>query len=428
MPSRHEIVAVIKDPMYSQGIPLTTFEHRALSTYPMRRLEEIPVASNFRNSLSILPKNSGKRIAGSRRQHSIGAFYISTVATELPETKKDFAVKAKFINAANLFHDIGTFPFSHASEDQCTKLKGKTHEQMAGEIIHSHKHLRTLIANYLGNAALDLLPALIEGQTSLEGQSIPYSLLVNAKNLCFDPDGIDNGQRSLQERGLTSFKFYDQLRLAQGYRMNDDGIYLELGGMHDINGLLQARKILYDHINSPQNMSPQATGARGLELAYRENQLPDEFTFYTDAEATSFLESKKMNSGTRVIFQRLARGDFYPRVAFYTVEKPDEVLREYMINPDSKYLLADEISKMLKTDPENVAVQMGKDKGHRRIQIPIIIDGKITQFRYHVPETYSAQIYVYLHGNLRGRIDEVRQLVDDKFMRLTVVKNLARAA
>lgn len=211
MVGRHEVSALVRDPVMHGLIPMTALEFKAYSTPPMVRLGGIPVASNFPGSLDILPRNTSKPIQGSRRLHSAGTLYGSTIATELPAGKKDFSEVGALINIANLLHDIGSFPFSHAAEEVGERTTGKNHEERAIDFIDGSPTLRKLIVSAFGQESIEIVGEAIRGQTIIKGEYCPWVLMVNAGHGGIDIDNIDNIQRSLFTRRITTFRHYDPI-------------------------------------------------------------------------------------------------------------------------------------------------------------------------------------------------------------------------
>ena len=153
---------------------------------------------------------------------------------------------------------------------------------------------------------------------------------------------------------------------------------------------------------------------RALDFARREDEINRDYFLMTDSEAFIYLTTK-CNIRTRSLIERADRWIFYPRVYNFRNNEVSDGLVSYILDSDNGGRMADEISVALSIPPEDVSVYMGKDKGFKKIHLPIVGDGDDQE---HQPRNKLAyMVQVYIHPKWVDRSSEVKEIVEDRLVR-----------
>lgn len=380
-------IRFIYDRLYKQ-IKFTAYDLKLFQTRELARLRHV--------SLSAIPTwivPTGT--CATKFEHSVGVAHLAKLVSDKPE----FRDIAKDLYFSALAHDIGTPPFSHASEYFQVKLTGKNHEEFVEEIIGDSEFAQE-VKKQGGN--IDRINSYIKGADK------PLSDLINGS---IDIDNLDNSLRFGLSMGLFSELLYSPEELAQAYAVRDNKLVLREEHSNDIDKWEKTREIVYDFVYGDVNLSTGTMLFRAIDFAARVGEINRDYFLMTDNEAFNYL-GFKCNSRTGTLIERAYRWIFYPRVYNFRNTVVSEKLIKFVMDSDNRGKLADEISVNLKIPPEDVCVYMGRDKGYKRIHLPIV--GRNGD-RQHQPRNQQAyMIQVYIHPKWNPKEEFIKQIVDNK--------------
>lgn len=381
----------VYDRLYGR-VEFTPDDLRLFQTKELSRLREV--------SLSAIPTLAlPTGICATKFEHSVGVGHLARIVRQRPE----FREIAQDLYFAALAHDMGTPPFSHASERFQIKLLGKNHEEFVDEVIEDSEFGREIQRQ---GGSIERVIRLVKGEEN------PLSDLINGS---IDLDNLDNTLRYGLSMGLFREHLYSPENLARAYVVHNDGLALLLPDWKDLEGWEKCRQKAYDFVYSPTNLSPGMMMYRALEFAAREEELPKDYFSMTDNEAFLYLE-EKCNERTRTLVNRVRRWIFYPRVFNFATSTPDDStysVEELFDNTETRSVLADALSSHLEIPQEDVTVYTGKDRGFKKIHIPII--DKDGNLRKHTPTkelTWMAQVYV--HPQWADKSEVIQEFMNDR--------------
>ena len=346
------------------------------------KLYQTPELSRLRQvSLSAIPTwTQPVGICADKFEHSIGVAHLA----RLVGAKTEFQPIAVDLYLAALLHDIGTPPFSHASEIYQQKKYQVNHEQFAARVINNSNQLKKLIKSAGGN-----IKTIIQFIT---GQKPPFSDLVNGS---IDLDNLDNSLRFSVSMGLIDHLLYSPESLAQSLSWDGRQLYLGAYQYKNILGWETCRRHAYAYVYSTANLASGTMLLRGLEFAYRENKLDDAYFLTTDAQAFDYLRFN-CNQQTKTIMDRLYHWHHYRQIYRFETDHPSPTLKRLITNYDNRDKLADQIARQHQLPPEDICVFLGINKGYKRIHLPILTPtGRITHHHPHQRLTYLIQIYLH---------------------------------
>jgi len=380
-------VSFVYDRLY-QRVDLAEWDIKLFQTKELTRLRHV--------SLSAIPTwTIPTGVCASKFEHSVGVAHLAKIVGRRPE----FRDISRDLYFAALAHDLGTPPFSHASEYFQVKLTGKNHEVFAEEIIEGGEFAEE-VRKQGGN--IDRVIAFVKGEDK------PFSDLVNGS---IDIDNLDNTLRFGLSMGLLHEKKYSPEELAKAYAIRDQNLVLLAEHTAGIEGWEETRRAVYEFVYGKINLSAGMMLFRALDFARREGEIDKSYFLMTDSEAFTFL-STKCNSRTRTLVERANRWMFYPRIHNLRETEVSDGFISYVLDSDNRGMMADEISEAVGIPPEDVCVYMGKDKGFKKIHLPIVGGGGDQE---HQPKNKLAyMVQVYLHPKWVGKIDEVGELIKCK--------------
>lgn len=348
-------------------------EHRLFQTREMARLNQVSLSA-------IPPWVLPTGVCASKFEHSLGVSHLARIVGEKPEFR-DIALE---LFVASLAHDIGTPPFSHASELYLEKLHGQNHEEYADEVMADSEF--ATVAKELGTD-MDLVSAFIKGDPD-----DPYSDIVNGS---IDVDNLDNSLRFGLSMGIVNSIIYSPERLANAYRMLDGQLVLMDADTRDIHGWDWVRKIIYQFVYSELNLAPGTVLMRAMDFARREGELHKDYFHYTDAQAFDYLGTK-CNSVTQKLVDYTYRRIFFDQAFSQTYVRPSDKLKAYCMDVDNRGTLADQICEEFGLEPDMVAVQLGRNKAHKAIHLPIVdTEGEVIKHDPYNDLTYMVQVYTH---------------------------------
>lgn len=379
-------VSFVYDRLY-QRVDLTEQDIRLFQTKELTRLRHV--------SLSAIPTwTIPTGVCASKFEHSVGVAHLAKIVSRRPE----FQDISRDLHFAALAHDLGTPPFSHASEYFQVKLTGKNHEVFAEEIIEGGEFAEE-VKRQGGN--IDRVIAFVKGEDK------PLSDLVNGS---IDIDNLDNTLRFGLSMGLLHEEKYLPEELAKAYAIRDQKLVLLAEHAAGIEGWEETRRAVYEFVYGGINLSAGMMLFRALDFARREGEIDRSYFLMTDSEAFTFLATK-CNSRTSTLVERANRWIFYPRVYNSRETEVSERLVDYVLDSDNRGKMADEIGEALGIPPEDVCVYMGKDKGFKKIHLPIVGDGDDQEHQPRNKLVYMVQ--VYLNPKWVDKSKKVEEIVND---------------
>lgn len=382
-------ISFIYDRLYKR-VELTEQDVRLFQTKELARLRHV--------SLSAIPTwTIPTGVCASKFEHSVGVAHLARVVSERPEFKE----VSRDLYFAALAHDLGTPPFSHASEHFQVKLTGKNHEVFAEEIIEGGEFAKEVKRQ---DGDINRVIAFVKGEDK------PLSDLVNGS---IDIDNLDNTLRYGLSMGLLHEAQYLPEELARAYAIRDRKLVLLAEYAAGIEGWEKTRRAVYEFVYGGINLSAGMMLVRALDFASREGEINRDYFLMTDSEAFTYL-ANECNTKTRTLIERADQWIFYPRVYNFRDAEVSDGFVSYVLDSDNRGRLADEISAELGISQEDVCVYMGKDKGFKKIHLPIVGDGDDQE---HQPRNKLAyMVQVYLHPKWVDKSKEVEGIVKGKLI------------
>lgn len=367
---------IVFDRLYGK-LPISESRMRLFQTRELARLRQV--------SLSAVPTwTIPTGVCSSKFEHSVGVAHLADIVAK----KTEFKDIAFDMTCAALAHDMGTPPFSHASEYFQVRMLGKTHEEFVVDVLDGSEFSKE-VTRQGGN--IDRIVNYITGKEP------PISDLVNGS---IDVDNLDNSLRFGLSMGLVTRPLYEPRRLAEAYAMRNGELVLLPGYDEEILGWERTRRIVYSYVYSQANQGPGAMLYRALDFAHREGELSKDFFFWTDSQAFYYL-THKCNSRTRELLNRAACWQWYKRAFVWTSTAPSEDQKAYVTNVNARDTLADDLAKLIGVEPEDVCVYMGKDKGYKKIHLPILDEHEET-YEHEPGHKLVYLIQVYVHDDKPG--------------------------
>ncbi|MBI2029064.1 HD domain-containing protein [Candidatus Gottesmanbacteria bacterium] len=378
-------ISFIYDRLYGQ-VKVTREDVRLFQTKELARLRHV--------SLSAIPTwTIPTGVCASKFEHSIGVAHLARIVGNRPEFKEI----SKDLFFAALAHDLGTPPFSHASEYFQVKLTAKNHEHFAQDVIEGGE-FASEVKRQGGN--INRIIAFVKGEDK------PLSDIVNGS---IDIDNLDNTLRFGLSIGLLDKIPYSPEELARAYKIKGKRLGLLAQYTNGIKVWEEIRRVVYQFVYDGLNLSAGSMLIRALDFAYREGEINRNYFLMTDSEAFTYLNTK-CNNRTRTLIERANRWILYPRVFSFKDIRVKKKVISYILEPDNRGRLADQISKDLKIPPEDVCVYMGKDKGFKKIHLPIFGDGREQK---HQPKNKLAyMIQVYIHPKWLSKKEAIKDIVN----------------
>ena len=359
------------DRLYGQ-VGFSDFELKVFQTDELSRIRQISLSA-------VPPWVLPTGVCASRFEHSVGVAHLSKIVAE----RDEFEEIKDLLYFACLCHDIGSPPFSHASEGFQGKVLGKQHEEFVADVLDGSE-----LAKLIESRGVDVATVV----AWINGDDEPFSDLVNGS---IDLDNLDNTLRFGLSMGLINKMYYDPQKLATYYSLVDGELVLLAHDTTEIEQWEWVRKRIYNYVYSPHNLSTGMILYRALDYAFQENELAPEFFLYTDPQAFNYL-LEKCNSRTRYLMAQAKNLVFYKQAWNYASTNPSRELKEFCSDMDNRRSLSDRISQEFGIKPEHVSVYSGKNKGHKRIHLPFVsLDETQSNIKPTSQETYMVQVYIH---------------------------------
>lgn len=286
----------------------------------------------------------------SRWEHSLGVAYLARwVADHCP----GFAHLRASLYCAGLAHDMGTPPFSHASDPAMLQVLGIDHERLALQMLSDSEFGR--LAKEAG-ACLEQIKELLMGAYFQGGP---------------DLDDLDNTPRFGQ--GLRCYLLdHDPRRdIARFYQMVEGQLCLREGAEPGVAKWSACRRKVYDYVYSQAVNASFHMLSRAVSLMAAAGKLPASFFTMTDEEAIIFLQ-RHGDSAVQALLARLERREYHARVVQLEVTKS----LAQCLDPQS---LADAAAQELKLSPGAVCIGLNRRSGNKARSIPTVgADGRIS--------------------------------------------------
>ncbi len=164
-----------------------------------------------------------------RFQHSLGAFHLTSEATQHLTSKGNFIFdsEAEAVQAAILMHDIGHGPFSHVLED--TIVQGVSHEDISLMLMER--------INKEMNGQLTLAIQIFKDE-------YPKKFLHQLVSGQLDMDRMDYLRRDSFYTGVTEGNI-GSARIIKMLDVKEDHLVVESKGIYSIENFLTARRLMY---------------------------------------------------------------------------------------------------------------------------------------------------------------------------------------
>lgn len=330
----------------------------------------------------------------SKFEHSVGVWHLAKIISQKPE----FQQISRDLQFAALAHDIGTPPFSHASEYFMTTVFGKNHEDFVDEIMGESEFSEEVV-NQGGN--LGRIESFIKGEDEHK--------LINGS---IDLDNLDTSLRYGVSIGLINELPYSPEKLAEALTIIDGKLTIQHGNHEEIYGWERTRQVIYNFVYSHANLASGMMLSRALDFARREGKLTFDYFRMTDAQAHDYLLNH-CNSKTQLIMERVNKWQYYPRIFNYSTRSPSTKTKDLFLNSDNRWVVSDEISRELNIPPEDISVFMGKDKGFKKIEIPIL-DGDNSTKEHHPTSKPKFMAQVYVRSKWEEKINQVHEIMNER--------------
>lgn len=227
----------------------------------------------------------------SRFDHSLGCGYLALqLSKQLQLNKKQTEV----LVLANLLHDIGHAPFSHASETFLLEKLRKYHEGVTSNYLRYNFRLSSN-----GFSLRDIFssrdPEVIESVGQLIQNKSTNDNLVNTVYFCStNCDKLDGTNRALFSLGGEYINPYDIIR---AFIRIDDHIFFKAEYADVLERFWRNKFKLYDqYIYKLQVLSAEAMLTRALFLEFTTRELVNEFLRSTDHDAFSAINKGEYSS------------------------------------------------------------------------------------------------------------------------------------
>lgn len=322
----------------------------------------------------------------SRAEHSIAVWSLANSTAR----KAEFLHVYPEICVAALAHDLGNTPFCHLTEWFMEELTGVRHEANLANVLDGSEFGK--VAKSMG-VDLDVVLKFVTGDCP------PLSKLINGT---IDLDNLDNTLRYGVSAGVLSSKNglpYSPRLLANAYQIHDAQLVL-----HDTPHVRQhleewanCRKETYTYVYSERNLIPGSMVARAIEFAKRSGELKQAFWMMTDAQAYNYLETR-CNSHTQILMESARLWKWFVPVSTHTFgEQVSERTKARLSASGERQKIADALALAARIPEWEIAVQFGKNKGAKSVDLSLVSDSKKVDSAppLGLKPSYYWQVYVH---------------------------------
>jgi hypothetical protein len=241
----------------------------------------------------------------SRYDHSLGVAYIALILARNLELS-DF--QSKVLVIANMLHDVGHSPFSHAAETFLLEKKNKYHESILKSYIRYNTRLfpdAPGLKDLLSTRADNLKMAVF---CLLQNRDSNDSILQSLFDCSINCDKIDGTNRTLYSLGLD---YYNPLNLINCFKRNNNKIYIKRDCGKSIYDFWLLKKNVYEnYIYTMDVMSSEAMLTRSLEIALDNENSLISFLSGTDDEIINIIMDD--DRAKRIIIKFINRNYYKP--------------------------------------------------------------------------------------------------------------------
>lgn len=357
---------------------------RLFQTREMQRLRKVSV-----NTMPTWTVPMGN--CCTRFEHSVGVWHLAKLLGQKPA----FREISKNLELAALAHDLGAPPFSHGSERMMKKVLGRGHEEMISEILYNSEFGTEAVKQ---GGDLDRISDLIQGKLK------PFGDLINNT---IDLDNLDNTLRFNLAIGLEHQITYSPEKLALNFDLRDGELVLLSG--EGLKEWEDSRAIAYPYI---YDASIETLIHRLIDLVYEAGEISAPFFKLDDFTAWNYLKNSSDRAVKKVV-ERMERWDFYPLIYKADIPEVSAEAEKKLSDPEVRNILSNKIIKEFKVLPQNIAIGIFKNKGFKKIHIPIINGGSQTN---HEPNQKQFWIIrVFLHKLEFEKKEKIRSFINEEF-------------
>lgn len=348
----------------------------------------------------------------SRLEHSLGAYSVARSMAQLLALPQDEAV---LLGCAALLHDLGHGPFSHTLEGVLSGRTGRDHMDITKAIILGMED--TVIEEDLvpaGESVFDILDRngidtngladLVRGCT-WEAGLLPTSgpsrgakrYMGEIIHSTVDCDQIDYLLRDAHYTGV-AHGFIDHERLLQTLTIYNGALAVDQKGIPALEGMLVARALMYSAVYFHKTVRiAELMLSRAVERAAGDMKIIQSFT---DAELVGWLLGQgglQRETALRLKYRRL-----YKRAVSWSKEdlsaEERDALHRLSKDPQTRTRVEDALAQRVGAPPGSVVIDVPapellvSEPRLRRIEIPIMEDGRLVTFRRSSPLGRALQL------------------------------------
>ena len=255
-----------------------------------------------------------------RLEHSLGTAHMARKMARV------LGIDDMMVGVAALLHDIGHGPFSHTLEYLFHKRTGKSHVEIAKEMILGKRLLPDYEYDYtikdvLSKYGIDAIEIInmIEGKGEM-GQIINGPL---------DADQVDYLMRDAYYTGV-AYGVIDSDRIIQTMKLYDGQIVFEKKGISALESMLVARSLMYSSVYLHKTVRI----AELMLVKAVEKAKPFDFSYMNDGELIENL--KKMGGYQKEMMIRLKYRKLFKKVISKNLNELEEKQRERLMEIDAR--------------------------------------------------------------------------------------------
>jgi len=299
------------------------------------------------------------------------------------------------LQAACLCHDLGSPPFSHISEVFLYDATGRTHEQRTRDILtDTSQDVAQVLADH--DVSAEEVVSCIVGDHPFLGALVAGSL---------DLDNLDNSLHLLLSLGHapTPLPYHPIALIDEALTMTADGPALRTGGLRQVLGWAEARRLLYDVLYGEASQSSATMLYRALEMARAQAPLPDGFFDWGESRALTWLEDQAGPDAAYLVGQ-LSAWRHFPVLHVRVLDQPDGRITALYDRWQLRRDITDAIAAQLDVPERELCLYVGSDRGAKAIRLPWLGDGAHAASELFSGTTAGQRLAVYIHKRHHHRL------------------------